>query len=67
MASERLQEEDKFHSKNYHFKMPCFHAKMCLKSAPKKLNFLMAKTLPRRCTLDRSCKCPGTFPHINAQ
>ena len=39
MASERLQEEEQFYSKNYHLKMSCFHAKMRLKSAPQKLNF----------------------------
>ena len=67
MASERLQEEEQFHSKNYHLKMPCFHAKMRLKSAPQKLNFLMAKAISKSCTLDCSCKCRCTFPHSYAQ
>ena len=31
MASERLQGDEQFHSKNYLLKMPCFYAKMCLK------------------------------------
>ena len=39
MASERLQEEEQFHSKNYLLDMPRSLAKMCLKSAPEKLNF----------------------------
>ena len=37
MASERLQREKQFHSKNYLLGMPHFHAKMRLKSAPEKL------------------------------
>ena len=63
MASERLQGEEQFHSKNYLLEMPCFHAKMHLKSAPQKLNFLMTKTISKSCTLDCSCKCPCTFLH----
>ena len=43
MASERLQGEEQFHTKNYLLEMSRFHAKMRLKSAPQKLNFLMAK------------------------
>ena len=43
MASERLQGEEQFHSKNYLLEMSRSHAKMCLKSAPQILNFLMAK------------------------
>ena len=46
-ASERLQVEEQFHSKNYLLEMPCFHAKMRLKSAPQKLDFLMTKALLR--------------------
>ena len=67
MASERLQGEEQFHSKNYLLEMPRSHAKMRLKSAPQKLNFLMAKAISKRCTLDCSCKCPCTFPHSYAQ
>ena len=67
MASERLQEDEQFRFKNYNLKMPRFHAKMHLKSAPQKLNFLMAKAISKRCTLDCSCKCPCTFPHSYAQ
>ena len=36
MASERLKGEKLFHSKNYLFEMPCFHARMRLKSALQK-------------------------------
>ena len=67
MASERLQGEEQFHSRNYLLEMPLSHAKMRLKSAPQKLNFLMAKAISKSCTLDCSCKCPCTFPHSYAQ
>ena len=62
MASERLQGEEQFHSKNYLLEMSRFHAKMRLKSAPQKLNFLMEKAMSKSCKLDCSCKCPCTFP-----
>ena len=58
MASERLQGEEQFHTKNYLLEMSRFHAKMRLKSAPQKLNFLMAKAMSKRCTLDCNCKYP---------
>ena len=67
MAKERLQGEEQFHSKDYLLEMPRFHAKMRLKSAPQKLNFLMAKAISKSCTLDCSCKCSCTFPHSYAQ
>ena len=54
-ASERLQGEEQFHSKNYLLEMPRSHAKMRLKSAPQKLNFLMAKDISKSYTLDCSC------------
>ena len=66
MANERLQGEEQFHSKNYLLEMPRSHAKMRLKSAPQKLNFLMAKAISKSYTLDCSCKCPCTFPHSYA-
>ena len=66
MAKERLQGEEQFHSKDYLLEMPRFHAKMRLKSAPQKLNFLMAKAISKSFTLDCSCKCPSTFPHSYA-
>ena len=66
MANERLQGEERFHSKNYLLEMPRSHAKMHLKSAPQKLNFVMAKVISKSYTLDSSCKCSTTFPHSYA-
>ena len=68
MANERLQREEQFQSKNYLLEMLRFHAKMCLKSAPQKLNFVMEKAISKSHTLDRSCKCKClcTFPHSYA-
>ena len=63
MANERLQREEQFHSKNYLLRMSRSHAKMRLKSALQKLNFVMAKAISKGFTLDCSCKCPCTFPH----
>ena len=67
MASQRLQGEKQFHTKNCLLEMSRFHAKMRLKSAPQKLNFLMAKAISKSCTRDCSCKCNCTFPHSYAQ
>ena len=67
MASERLQGEEQFHIKSYLLEMSRFHAKMHLKKAPQKLNFLMARAISKRCTLDCRCKCPCTFSHSYAQ
>ena len=67
MASEKLQGEEQFHYMNYLLEMLRSHAKMCLKSAPQKLNFLMAKAISKSCTRNCSCKCPCTFPHSYAQ
>ena len=66
MAGERLQGEKRFHSKNSLLEMPRSHAKMRLKSAPQKLNFLMAKAVSKRYIQDCSCKCRCTFPHSYA-
>ena len=44
-GSKSLQGEEQCHSKNYLFEMLCSHAKMRLKSATQKLNFVMAKTV----------------------
>ena len=41
-------------TKNCLLEMPRFHAKMRLKSASQKLNFLIAKAMSKRCTLDCS-------------
>ena len=67
MASERLQGEEQFHSKNYLFEMPRFHAKMRLKSGPRKLNFLIAKAISKSCTLNCSYKFPCMLPHSYTQ
>ena len=67
IARERLWNEEQVYSKNYLFEMPHFHAKMRLKSALQKQNFLMAKARSRSCTLDLSWKWPCTFPHSYAQ
>ena len=67
MASERLQGEEQFHTKMYLLEMSLFHAKIRLKSAPKELNFLMAKAISKSCEPDCSGKCPCTFPHSYAQ
>ena len=53
MANERLQGDDKqLHSKNSPLEMPRSHTKMRLKSAPQRLNFLMAKDISKSYTLD---------------
>ena len=66
MASERLQGEEQLHSKNYLSEMPHSHAKMRLKSAPQKLDFVIVKAISKSYTLDCSCKLPCTFPHSYA-
>ena len=66
MANETLQEEDEFHSKKQLLETPRSHAKMRLKSAPQKLNFLMAKLVSKSYTLDHSLKCSCTFLHNDA-
>ena len=57
--SHSLQGEEQFYFKNYF--LSCSHAKMRLKSAPQKLNFVMAKAISKGYTLDRSYKCPCKF------
>ena len=47
MANEKLQGEEQFHSKNYLLEMHRSHAKMRLKSAPRKLNFIIAKAISK--------------------
>ena len=69
MASKRLQGEEQFQAKSYVLEMPCSHAKIHLKSAPQKLNFVMGKAILKSCTLDCSCNCLCTLrivTHINA-
>ena len=52
---------------NFILKLPfgnaSFPCQMRLKGAPQKLNFVMAKAISKRYTLDCSCKCSCTFPH----
>ena len=55
MASERLQGEEQFHSKNYLLEMPRSHAKMRLKRAPQKLNSLISKDVSKSYALNCSC------------
>ena len=45
MVNERFQGEKQFYSKDYLLEMLRSHAKMHLKNAPAKLNFLMAKAI----------------------
>ena len=66
MTNERLQAEEKFHSNNCLLEMYLSHAKMHLKSAPQKLNFLIAKAISKISTPDCNCKYPCTFPHSYA-
>ena len=61
-----LYQREKFHSKNSLLEMPRFHAKMRLKSAPQKLNFVMAKAISKSYKPDCSCKCPCGFSHSYA-
>ena len=63
MANEKLKGEEKYHSKNYLLEMPRCHAKMRLKSAPQKLNFVIAKAISKSYELEYSWKWPCTFPH----
>ena len=67
MTTEILQGEEQFNTKNSFLEMSRFPAKIRWESAPRKLNFLMAKAISKSWTLDCSCKCPCTFPHSYAQ
>ena len=51
MVNEWLQGGQQFHSKNNFSEKPRSHAKMRLKSAPQKLNFVIAKPISKRHTL----------------
>ena len=55
--------EEQFHSKNYFLEMPSSHAKIHLKSASEKLNFVMAKAISKSYIIHCSYKCFCTFPH----
>ena len=63
MANETLEGEKEFYSNNYLFEFSCSHAKMRLKSALQKLDFVMAKVISKTYTLDYSWKCPCIFSH----
>ena len=62
-TNERLQGVKQYHSRNYLLEVPRSHAKMHLKSSPQKLNFVIAKAVLKRYTLDCGSKYPCTFPH----
>ena len=64
MANERLQGEDQFHSKNYLLEMPRYHAKTHLKSAPQKLNFIMAEAILKSYTLVKQFCMKERLPNI---
>ena len=66
LANETLQGENEFHSKNYLLEMPRSHAKMRLKNAPRKQNFVMAKTISKSYKLNYNCKYFYTFLHTYA-
>ena len=55
MASERLQAEKQFHSNNHLLEMSRSPSKMRLKSAPQKLNILMAEAISKGYTPYCSC------------
>ena len=59
-------DRNEVHPKNYLLEMPCSHAKMCLKSAKQKLNFVMAEAISKSYRIDCSCKCLCIFPHCCA-
>ena len=48
MANERLQEEEKYHFKNYLLEMPLSHANMRLKNAPKKTELCNRKSYTKK-------------------
>ena len=52
---------------NTTFSKPHSHPKMRLKSAQKKLDFVMVKAITKSYTLDYSCKFPCTSPHSYAK
>ena len=62
MVNDTLQSEEEIHYKKYLLEMLCTFAKLRLKGAPQKLNFVMTKTISQSYALDYSCKCSCTFP-----
>ena len=65
-SNQRWQEEELFYSKNFVLDVPLSYAKMRLKSAPQKMNFLMVKSIQKSYALNCSHKCSCTFPHSYA-
>ena len=55
------KEKEQFHSKNCLLEMSRSHAKMRLKSAPQKLNIVMAKGISKSYTLDCSANALARF------
>ena len=53
MANEIIRKVKQFHPKNL-LQMPCSHAEMSSKSAPQKLNFVLARAKSKSYTLDCS-------------
>ena len=64
MSYERLHGEERFRSKKYLLEVTPSHSKMRMKSAPEKLNFVMAKAKWKSYTLD--CNHKWTFTHSYA-
>ena len=58
-ATWHMKGEEQFLSKNNFVEIPRSHAKMHLKSAPQKLNFIMAKAISKCYTIGCSSKCPS--------
>ena len=66
MSNERCQAQELFESKNHVLEVFSSHAKMRLKSAPQKLNFLISKVIQKFYKLNCSLKWPCTFPRSYA-
>ena len=67
IANEWLQKEEQFLSQElFGNALFCSHAKIRLKSAPQKLNSVMAKAIWKSFPLDCGCKSPCTVPHSYA-
>ena len=63
MSNERLQGEELLQSENHVLEALSSHAKILLKSATQKLNFLMAKSYTKKLYTELFHKCPCMFPH----
>ena len=58
VANERLQGEQQFHSKNYFLETSRSHAKIPLKNALQKLNFVMVEAISKKLYTRLSLKTP---------